>query len=79
MPPAGQRSPARLVNHIANLTGVDLSAEAREDLEAYVTTTLDSGGQVVPFDFDPRNDTDLRMKARGLLYLIALYHDGHRQ
>jgi hypothetical protein len=44
-----------------------------------VTTTLDGGGQVVPFDFDPQDETDLRMKSRGLLYLIALYHDGHRQ
>jgi len=79
VPPASLRTPAHMVNHIAILTGVDLSAEAREDLETYVTTSLDSGGQVVPFNFDPFNDTHLRMKARGLLYLIALYHDGHRQ
>jgi uncharacterized protein (DUF1800 family) len=79
VPPGPQRTPAGLVNHIAALAGVDLTPEAREDLETYVTTTLDSGGQVVPFAFDPLDETDLRMKARGLLYLIALHHDGHRQ
>ncbi|MHC4670295.1 MAG: DUF1800 family protein [Planctomycetota bacterium] len=78
VPPAGQRSPAQLVAHLSDLVGVDLSDEAREELESYVTTTL-SGDQVVPFAFDPTDGTHLRMKARGLLYLIATYHDGHRQ
>ena len=78
LPPAGQRSPSELVDHLARLIGVELTEFARTRMIEYVTTELE-GETVVPFDFDPTDDRDLRMKTRGLLYLLAQYHDGHRQ
>ncbi|MDH3591267.1 MAG: DUF1800 domain-containing protein, partial [Planctomycetota bacterium] len=78
VPPEGQRSPAELVDHLARLLGVELTTLARTKLIEYVTSELE-GDTVVPYDFDPTDDRDLRMKTRGLLYLLAQYHDGHKQ
>ncbi len=78
LPPVGQRSPGEIVDHLARLIGVELTVFARTAMIEYVTTEL-SGDVVVPFDFDPTDERDLRMKTRGLLYLLAQYHDGHRQ
>ncbi|MDH3591050.1 MAG: DUF1800 family protein [Planctomycetota bacterium] len=78
VPPAGQRSPTELVDHIADTMGVELTEVARTEFITYVTTTLEDGAEV-PFAYDPTNAGHLEMKTRGLLYLIAQYHNGHRQ
>jgi len=77
IPPAGQRSPTQLVDHIATVLDVQLSGNARSEAIAYVTTQ-ESGGQTVPFAYDQDNDEHVKMKTRGLLFLIAQYHDAHQ-
>ncbi|MHC4342162.1 MAG: DUF1800 domain-containing protein, partial [Planctomycetota bacterium] len=77
IPSAGRRSPGELLDHLQALLNVELSDVARAKLTEYVTTTIEND-QVVPFAYDPTNDQHLRMKTRGLLYLLAQYHDGHR-
>ena len=79
MPPRGERTPDRLVDHVAAMLDTELSPLARDELVRYVTTTLDGGGAEVPFAFDPTNPNHLEMKTRGLLYLVAQYHDAHRR
>ncbi len=76
LPPAGQRSPAQLVDHLASILGVQLSGNARTQFINYVTSQL-SGDTVVAFAFDPANDAHLRMKTRGLIWMIAQFYDGH--
>jgi uncharacterized protein (DUF1800 family) len=78
LPPVGDRTAASLVDHIARLLAVELDPVARGEFETYVVTTLDGDGNEVAYDFDPTDETALRMKARGLLYLIAQYHQAHR-
>jgi hypothetical protein len=81
LPPAGQRSPQELVDHLAALLDVQLSGSARTEMTDYVTTqnvgTAESPN-FVPFSFDPGNDAHLKMKVRGLVWMIAQYHDRHR-
>ena len=79
VPPPGERTPDRLVDHVAAMLDTELSPLARDELVRYVTTTLDGGGAEVPFAFDPTNPNHLEMKTRGLLYLVAQYHDAHRR
>jgi hypothetical protein len=77
VPPAGQRSPSQLVDHIAAELDVQLSGNARSKAIAYVTTA-ESNGQTVPFAYDQNNNEHVKMKTRGLLFLIAQYHDAHQ-
>ena len=78
LPSVGQRAPAQLVDHLAGLLGVQLSGTARTQFINYVTSQL-VGDTVTAFAFDQNNDQHLRMKTRGLLWMIAQYHDGHLQ
>ena len=77
IPPAGQRSPTRLVDHISRVLDVQLSGNARSKAIAYVTTQ-ESGGQTIPFNYVQNNNEHVKMKTRGLLFLIAQYHDAHQ-
>ncbi|MHC4452856.1 MAG: DUF1800 family protein [Planctomycetota bacterium] len=77
IPPVGQRSPTQLVDHIATVLDVQLSGNARSKAIAYVTTQ-ESNGQTVAFAYDQTNAEHVKMKTRGLLFLIAQYHDGHQ-
>ena len=77
IPPAGQRSATQLVDHIATVLDVQLSGNARSKAIAYVTTQ-ESNGQTIPFAYDQNNENHVKMKTRGLLFLIAQYHDGHQ-
>lgn len=81
LPPAGQRGPQELVDHLAALFDVQLSGNARAKLTEYVTTQNigdATNPNFVPFAFDPTNDAHLKMKVRGLVWMIAQYHDRHR-
>ncbi|NJN14267.1 MAG: DUF1800 domain-containing protein [Planctomycetes bacterium] len=78
LPPVGQRTPAEIVDHLADLLDVQLPADARTSYIAYVTQQK-VGDSIVPFPFDPLNPEHRRMKTRGLLYMIGQHHDGQRQ
>jgi len=77
IPPAGQRGATQLVDHLAKILDVQLSGSARAKAIAYVTTQ-ESNGTTVPFAYNPSNDEHVKMKTRGLLFLIAQYHSGHQ-
>ncbi|MEM8883035.1 MAG: DUF1800 family protein, partial [Planctomycetota bacterium] len=77
LPPAGQRSPAQLVDHLSTILDVKLSGNARTKLIEYVTTQ-EQGGQTVPFAYDQNNENHVKMKTRGLIFAIAQYHDAHQ-
>ena len=77
IPPAGQRSPTQLVDHLSRVLDVQLSGNARSQLINYVTTQ-EQGGNTVPFSYNQNDEDHVRMKTRGLLYLIAHYHDAHQ-
>lgn len=77
VPPNGQRSPTQLVDHIARILDVQLAGNARTQLIQYVTTQ-EQGGSTVPFPYSQSNKEHVKMKTRGLLYLIAHYHDAHQ-
>jgi len=77
IPPVNQRGPTQLVDHIASVLDVQLSGNARAKAIAYVTTQ-DSNGQTVSFAYDQNNSAHVKMKTRGLLFLIAQYHDAHQ-
>lgn len=79
LPPAGQRSPSQLVDHLSALLDVQLSGEARNRYIQYVTQALDAGGNVIPFAFDPNNNSHLVMKTRGLIYMIGQDTEGHEE
>jgi uncharacterized protein (DUF1800 family) len=71
--PAGRDwGPVDLVDHLATHLDVTLSANARSKMVAYVNDGVGAA-------FDPNDATELRMKVRGLLWLIAPYHDGHQE
>jgi len=77
LPPQGQRSPVELVDHLTDVLDVRLSGNARNKAIAYVTSA-ESGGTTVPFAYDQNNSEHVKMKTRGLLFLIAQYYDAHR-
>ena len=77
LPPPGERGPTELVTHLSGLLGVQLTGNGRGRCIDYVESQM-SGGTIVPFDFDPTNEEHLKMKTRGLLWMIAQYHDGHQ-
>jgi len=77
LPPVGRRSPTQLVDHLAEILDVRLSGNARSACVAYVNSQ-ESGGATIPFNYDQNNTDHVKMKTRGLLFLIAQYHDGHR-
>ena len=77
VPAAGQRSASQLVDHIARVLDVQLSGSARTHLIGYVVTQ-EQNGATVPFAYDQNNEEHVKMKARGLLYLIAHYHDANK-
>jgi len=77
LPPAGQRSPDQLVSHLADVFDVRLTATAHAECVAYVSSQ-ESGGTTAPFNYDQNNNDHVKMKTRGLLFLIAQYYDGHR-
>ena len=62
---------------LATVLDVQLSGNARSKAIAYVTTQ-ESNGQTVAFAYDQTNAEHVKMKTRGLLFLIAQYHDGHQ-
>lgn len=74
--PPGPPSPQSLVDHLARTLDVDLSATARSGMIEYVNSQW-SGGQQVPFAFDPNNTEHVKMKTRGLVWMIAQYHAAH--
>ena len=77
LPPQNERSPGELVDHVSDILDVQLSTNARDRAVAYVTTQ-ESGGSTVDFTYDQNNPEHVKMKTRGLLFLIAQYYDGHR-
>jgi uncharacterized protein (DUF1800 family) len=77
LPPVGQRDPTQLVDHLADILDVRLSADARARAIAYVTTQ-ESAGATIPFNYVQGNLEHVKMKTRGLLFIIAQYHDAHR-
>jgi len=77
LPPVGQRDPSDLVDHIAGVLDVKLSGTARSRYIDYVTSAL-VGDQQVPAPFDPTDPDQLKNKSRGLIWMIAQYHDGHQ-
>jgi len=76
--PAPNPSPTELVDHIATLLDVQLSGNARSRYIEYVTSDW-VGGQQVPFAYDPNNPDHVKLKTRGLIWMIAQYHDAHRK
>ncbi|MCK6461589.1 MAG: DUF1800 domain-containing protein, partial [Planctomycetes bacterium] len=74
--PPGPPSPQSLVDHLARTLDVDLTATARSEMIDYVNSQW-SGGQQVPFAFDPDNPEHVKMKTRGLVWMIAQYHAAH--
>jgi uncharacterized protein (DUF1800 family) len=74
--PPGPPSPQALVDHLAETLDVDLSANARTRMIEYVNSQW-VNGQQVPFAYDPGNEDHVTMKTRGLLWMIAQYHDSH--
>ena len=41
-------------------------------------TSAESGGTTVSFAYDQNNSEHVKMKTRGLLFLISQYYDAHR-
>ncbi len=74
--PPGPPSPQALVDHIAGTLDVDLSPNARAGMIEYVNSQW-VNGQQVPFTYDPSDQDHVTMKTRGLLWMIAQYHDSH--
>lgn len=74
--PPGPPSAAALVDHLAETLDVDLSANARTRMIEYVNSQW-VNGQQVPFAYDPDDEDHVTMKTRGLVWLIAQYHDSH--
>jgi len=77
LPPLGQRSAPQLVDHLANMLDVQLSGISRTRFIAYVKNMLDGTGDSIPFV--QTNETHLITKTRGLIYMLAQYHNGHQE
>jgi len=74
--PPGPPSPAALVDHIARTLDVQLTGTARNAMIDYVNSQW-TNGQQVPFAYDPNNPEHVKMKTRGLVWMIAQYHAAH--
>ncbi len=74
--PPGPPSPQALVDHIAETLDVELSPNARTRMIEYVNSEWVNGQQVA-FAYDPGDEDHVTMKTRGLLWMIAQYHDSH--
>jgi uncharacterized protein (DUF1800 family) len=72
--PPGPPSPSALVDHIAQMLDADLTPLARSRMIEYVNSQW-VNGQQVPFAYDPNNPEHVKMKTRGLIWMIAQYHD----
>jgi hypothetical protein len=64
------------VDHLARMLDVDLTAAARTQMIGYVNSQW-TNGQQVPFAYDPNNPEHVKMKTRGLVWMIAQYHAAH--
>jgi hypothetical protein len=74
--PPGSPAPDALVDHIARTLDVDLTETARDEMIDYVNSQW-VGGQQVPLGYDPNNQDHVKAKTRGLMWMIAQYHDSH--
>ncbi|NJN14695.1 MAG: DUF1800 domain-containing protein, partial [Planctomycetes bacterium] len=77
VPPVGQRGATALVDHIAGLLDTQLSGNARTEAIAYVNSYLNPANGA-PLPYNPADTQHVKTKARGLLYLIAQYHDAQQ-
>lgn len=64
------------MDHIAETLDVELSPNARTRMIEYVNSEWVNGQQVA-FAYDPGDEDHVTMKTRGLLWMIAQYHDSH--
>jgi uncharacterized protein (DUF1800 family) len=76
LPPATPTPPV-LVDHLARILDVSLTASARAELIDYVNSGWANGAET-NFPYDPNNPDDVKRKTRGLVWMIAQYHDAHR-
>ncbi|HEX5138543.1 MAG TPA: DUF1800 family protein [Planctomycetota bacterium] len=74
--PPGPPSPPALVDHLARTLDVQITGAARNEMINYVNSQW-SNGQQVPFAYDPNNPEHVKMKTRGLVWMIAQYYAAH--
>ena len=55
----------------------DLTTQATSEFEAYVADALNQSG--APVAFDPADPFIMTSKTRGLIYMLAQYHNAHQQ
>ncbi len=77
LPPEGQRTPAAVVDALADRLYIDLSAEDRVDLIAFLNTTRTEGGVVVASAFDEDDAPLVEGRVRDLLYILAQHPTYH--
>jgi hypothetical protein len=71
LPPPGQRSAPEVVDALATLLRVTLSASERTQCETYLSSQAGAGGVPTPSPFDASNATHVSERVRGLLYILA--------
>ncbi len=77
LPPVSERTPPGLVSHFASMLDAELTTQATSEFEAYVADALNSSG--TPVAFDPADPFIMTSKTRGLIYMLAQYHNAHQQ
>ncbi len=71
LPPPGQRSAPEVVDALATLLRVTLSASERTQCIDYLNSQAGAGGVPTPSPFDASNATHVSERVRGLLYILA--------
>lgn len=78
MPP-GTPDAAAVVDHLAELMAIRLSAAERATLIDYLDSNVLGNGSVQPDPFDPDDTQDVYNRVRGLIYILANHPDALRR
>lgn len=69
--PEGATGPVEVIDHVAELLGVELDATERSELVAYMNMHVDSDGEETPLTYTPQNLDHQNRKLRNLLWILC--------
>jgi uncharacterized protein (DUF1800 family) len=75
LPPVPERTSLAVIDTVSTLMGVDLSAAAEAELDAYLNTVRQANGTIVASPFNGADQAQLDERVRGLVYILAQHPD----
>lgn len=69
--PENATGPAEVIDHVAELLGVELDATERAELVAFMNVQIDRDGEETPLTYTPQNEDHQNRKLRNLLWILC--------